>query len=81
MYLTTDVNDYRFDDGSVASVSENPEALPPKDPGCVGRNPTEQEMAEMCSIANACNAGNRPPGAENRPLPPEPRSRHLDNKP
>ena len=32
VYLTTDVNDYQFDDGSVASVSENPEPLPRRTP-------------------------------------------------
>ncbi|MDQ3641040.1 MAG: hypothetical protein M3450_06130 [Actinomycetota bacterium] len=78
VYLTTEINDYRFDDGSVARVSENPDPMPPRD--CVGpdRNPTEGELNASNTVVAARNAGDRAPGAENRPLPPEPRPKHLD---
>jgi hypothetical protein len=77
VYLTTDISDYEFDDGSVATISENPEPLPPKEPGCVERNPTEPEMTAMHAVVNARNAGGRPPGDDTRPLPPTPRASHL----
>lgn len=78
VYLTTEINEYRFDDGSVARVSENPDPLPPRD--CIGpdRNPTEGEMNASNVVVAARNAGDRRPGTENRPLPPEPRAKHLD---
>ena len=78
VYLTTEVNEYRFDDGSVARVSENPDPLPPRD--CVGpdRNPTQGEMSASSLVAAARNAGDRAPGAEDRPLPPEPRASHQE---
>src|SRR5687767_8466411 len=41
VYLTTDETTYKFDDGSVATVSENPDPLPPRN--CPERNPTEAE--------------------------------------
>lgn len=44
--------------------------MPPKDPACVERNPTEAELREMYAKVDQRNAGNRPPGAETRPLPP-----------
>ena len=78
VYLKTEINHYRFDDGSVAQVSENPDPLPPRD--CVGpdRNPTEAEMNASDVVVAARNAGDRLPGAENVPPPPRPRAKHLD---
>ena len=78
VYLTTEVSDHKFDDGSVAQVSSDPDPLPPRD--CVGpdRNPTEAEMNASRADVAARNAGDRGPGVENRPLPPEPRASHLE---
>ena len=76
--LTTEINDYRFDDGSVARVSENPIACPRGTASVPDRNPTEGELNASNAVVAARNAGDRAPGAENRPLPAEPRPRHLD---
>ena len=72
VYLKTDETTYEFDDGSVATVSENPEPLPPRE--CPERNPTEAEFAEMEARVEAANAANREPGAP--PLPPLPPDRY-----
>lgn len=78
VYLTTEINEYRFDDGSVARVSENPDPLPPRDCDGADRNPTEDEMNASRTVVAGHNAGDRPPGSENMPLPPLPRAKHLD---
>jgi hypothetical protein len=47
-YLRAEQNTYRFDDGSEAGVSENPDPGPQKDKDCIEtRNPTVGEMAAM----------------------------------
>jgi hypothetical protein len=66
VYLTTDETTYEFDDGSVATVSENPDPLPPRN--CPERNPTEAEFAEMEARVAAAN-GPPPPGTPQ--LPPD----------
>ena len=78
VYLTTEINAYRFDDGSVAQVSENPDSLPPRNCAGPDRNPTEAEINASNVVVAARNGGDAGPGAENRPLPPEPRPKHLD---
>ena len=78
VYLTTEINEYRFYDGSVARVSENPDPLPPRNCDGPDRNPTEDEMNASNLVAAARNAGDRAPGAEGRPLPPQPRPSHLE---
>lgn len=72
VYLKTDETTYEFDDGSVATVSENPEPLPPRE--CAERNPTEAEFAEMEARVQAANAGNQ--GPDTPPLPPLPPDRY-----
>ena len=60
---------YKFPDGEVVEVSENPDPLPPKDKldkdgkDCVDREPTEAEINAMRAEINARNAPARPPGA------------------
>ena len=74
-YLKTDESVYRFDDDSVATVSENPEPLPPKDPSCTtSRNPTRAEMDEMEARVAKANPYTPPPGAP--PVPPLPPDRY-----
>ena len=52
-YLKTDETSWQLDDGSVANVSENPDALPPKDKECTHpRNPTATEMAAKDARGN-----------------------------
>jgi hypothetical protein len=77
VYLKTDETTYEFDDGSVATVSENPEPLPPRQ--CDERHPTEAEFAEMEARVEAANAGNRAPGAP--PPPPLPADRYKGGVP
>ncbi len=72
-FLKSDHTEWEFDDGSVASVSENPEPLPPR--SCSNpRNPTAAEMAEKDGRVNELNGGVAPPGAP--PLPPPPADRY-----
>ena len=71
-YPTTDHSTYRFADGSVVGVSENPQPLPPRAKDCVGtRNPTSAEMAEMERRLSGLNPRHEPPGAPPLPLPPD----------
>ena len=71
-YLTTDRSTYRFTDGSVVGVSENPQPLPPKAKECVGtRNPTSAEMAEMERRVGELNPRHETPGAPSLLLPPD----------
>ena len=73
-YLTTDHSTYRFGDGSVATVSENPQPLPPKAKDCVTtRNPTSAEMAAMESRVSELDRRPETPGAP--PPPPLPADR------
>ena len=71
-YLEAERNTYRFDDGSEAGVSENPDPAPPS--SCVEtRNPTAAEMAEMQRRVDAVNPkGSQVPGG---PPPPSPGER------
>lgn len=71
-YLQRDQNDYQFDDGSVAGISENPDPLP-KDNECVTtRNPTPAEMAEMDrKVAERSTRKTQVPGGPPPPTPGE----------
>ena len=71
-YLTTDHSTYRFADGSVVGVSENPQPLPPRGKVCVStRTPTSAEMAEMERQVSELNPRHETPGARPLPLPPD----------
>jgi hypothetical protein len=76
-YLTTDNTDWQFDDGSIASVSDNPEPFVPGE-CATPHNPTPAEMAESEQKTNAANAAFRPPGAP--PAPPTPADWYNTNR-
>ena len=74
-YLKTDESTYEFDDGSQATVSENPEPLPPKT--CAEpRNPTAAEMAGMEKRVGELNP--KQPQVPGGPPPPTPGDRPTD---
>ena len=68
VYVPAGNSEYQFDDGSVASVGEEPR-FPPRNPACGDRNPTEAEFDAMYAELNDRNW--RPPGL---PAPPNPRT-------
>jgi hypothetical protein len=57
VFPKADETDWQFDDGSVATVSDNPDPLPPKVKSCVERNPTEAEFRAGQAEADARNGG------------------------
>ena len=76
VYVKSNVSTYRTDDGTTAEVSEAPEPLPEKDPGCIEREPTVGEIEAMRAQIGAATAAARTPGAPPPPTLPPARSRN-----
>jgi hypothetical protein len=72
VFLKTKVKSYQGTAGEHVDVSSDPEPLPPMDPGCVERNPTEDEKNAMRVEVGKRNTGAQAPGAP--PLPTKPPS-------
>ena len=70
VYLKSRISTYQLPEGGVAEVSEQPEPLPPKDPGCVDREPTRDEINASRVHATALNDRGRPAGAPPPPTVP-----------
>jgi hypothetical protein len=74
VYLTTKVTDWETDLGERITVSEDPDAKPPKDKSTcpVDRNPTPAEMAAMrVEVAARNSAAGAGADVSQRPIPPE----------
>lgn len=63
----SNTTDYQTADGRVITVVDQPEPPPPREPGCVDREPTEGEINAMQAEVVALNARDRPAGLPELP--------------